>query len=998
MGKMVRAKWFRATLVCVALVALYAGLGFGLAPGIIRKQAVDFFAETYGRELQVGAVRLNPFLLQLEIQDLALPDKDGREMLGLKRLFVDFELSSLWRRVFVFREVTVDAPGVRAALRADGTLNLADLALPARDVPERKKAGLPSVWIESLSITDGKFDYVDATRKPQPLTRSFAPVTLSLKDFRTTPEGGDFAFSARTAQAERLDWKGRIFLAPTLSSQGDFAVVGLRAPDLAELIGDALPVGVTAGSADLAGSYRVSLGNGVDLKLQVPNLTLTGLGLRARGAASDWVQLPSLVISDTEVALPERRVSVGKVALAGLKLIIWLEADGSVNLQRLFASAAPPAARAPPTTASAPVASKPAEAVPPWSVRLAALELTDAAIDFEDRMQAPVKRFAVAPLNVRLADASLDLSRPLKLAVDATVNGRALFKVAGSLTPQPLTADLDVSLQQASLQILQPYVAPYANLSIQDGLLSVDGKVLAAPSAAKVPAFSFAGDVSVKDFKSTDNALKQDLVNFRSLELQKLRYEHGPGALGIDRILVTQPYARVSISREQVLNIAAVLATQGAAAPVGPARTEVAVTPSRKAGAPPQRRPDAEPMPIRVRELRVTGGRMSFSDFSVQPNFAAEVFDLNGTVTGMSSARDARAAVNLKGRVDEFSPVSINGSIQPFAFDRYTDIGLKFENIALPVFNPYSGRLAGYTIAKGKLDTTLHYRLQDRRLTAAHKIRIDQLEWGDATQSQSAATLPVKLATSLLKDKNGVIDLDVPVAGTLDDPEFHIWPIVWKIIGNLLVKVVSAPFTLIASLFADAQDAQFVDFVPGGDSVDAATAARLAALASALVERPELRLDVPMGTAPDLDRPALAERRYKQQLDAAVSAALGRKPDDTTAMPAFDTLPPNQRLEILSALVRQQGGVVAPVAALPAASASAAAEGEAAAIRSLEKQARDAIAVPEAELGSLGQRRAAAVQRALLTGTPLKPERVFITSAGNISVREDRVRFELAVK
>ena len=245
-----------------------------------------------------------------------------------------------------------------------------------------------------------------------------------------------------------------------------------------------------------------------------------------------------------------------------------------------------------------------------------------------------------------------------------------------------------------------------------------------------------------------------------------------------------------------------------------------------------------EGMPIRIREVRVDGGRMNFSDLSIQPNFAAEVRQLNGTITGLSSSFLSRATVDRKGKVDDFSPVVIAGTLLPFAFDRFTDIGLKFENIALPVFNPYSGQFAGYNIAKGKLTTDLRYRIEDRKLDASHKTRIDQLEWGEASANQGEATLPVKFATSLLKDRDGVINLDAPVTGTLDDPKLRIGPIVWQIIKNLIVKAVTAPFALLGALFAGAEDAQFVDFAPGDATLEAATAGRLAALSKGLVQKP----------------------------------------------------------------------------------------------------------------------------------------------------------------
>jgi hypothetical protein len=236
-------------------------------------------------------------------------------------------------------------------------------------------------------------------------------------------------------------------------------------------------------------------------------------------------------------------------------------------------------------------------------------------------------------------------------------------------------------------------------------------------------------------------------------------------------------------------------------------------------------------MPIRIREVRIDAGRMDFADYFIQPNFAADINSLEGVVTGVSTNPNAHAKVDLKGKVGEFSPVTIAGEIQPFAYDRFTDIGLKFENISLPVFNPYSGRFAGFNIAKGKLTTDLHYAIVDRKLDAKHHIRIDQLEWGEATASKEAVPLPIKFATSLLKDVNGVIDLDVPVTGTLDDPRFRIGPIVWQIIKNILVKAVTAPFRFLGSLFKGAEDAQFVEFIPGDATLTATSAVKLATLA-----------------------------------------------------------------------------------------------------------------------------------------------------------------------
>ena len=393
---------------------------------------------------------------------------------------------------------------------------------------------------------------------------------------------------------------------------------------------------------------------------------------------------------------------------------------------------------------------------------------------------------------------------------------------------------------------------------------------------------------------------------------------------------------------------------------------------------------------------------MNFSDFFMRPNFSAEVQDLGGTIMGVSSAADSRARVDLQGKVGEFSPVSIAGELQPFAFDRYTDIGLSFENISLPIFNPYSGRVAGYNIAKGKLTTELHYKILDRKLEAAHKIRIDQLEWGEASANKGEATLPVKFATALLRDRHGVINLDVPVTGTLDDPKFRIGRIVWQIIKNIIVKAVTAPFALLGSLFGGAEEAQFVDFVPGDAALPGAIAERLASLSKSLVEKPEIKLDVPIGVEAGLDRPALAERAYQLQLSATMSSVLRKGAEDETALPAFDTLEPKQRITVLKKLLEQQVGLVAKVPEPPATPegmprAEAKALREAAEIEFLDKEARARVGVTDAELETLSQERAIAIQRALLASGDLEPTRVFLTRNGKVAAADGQVRYELAL-
>jgi hypothetical protein len=496
----------------------------------------------------------------------------------------------------------------------------------------------------------------------------------------------------------------------------------------------------------------------------------------------------------------------------------------------------------------------------------------------------------------------------------------------------------------------------------------------------------------------------------------------------VEQVLVQQPFARVIISPERVVNISAVLDPEGTRKALeerrAAAAAEAAMTPAqkaqrereleaareraakeRKAGHAPQPAMaplPAEGMPVRIREVRVERGTLDFTDNNVQPNFAARVQDVHGTVTGLSSDPKSHAKLDFKGKVGEFSPVTIAGEVQPFSFERYADIGLRFENISLPIFNPYSGRFAGYAIAKGKLTTDLHYLVQDRKLDAKHHIRIDQLEWGEQTATQGEATLPVKFATVLLRDADGVINLDIPVAGTLGDPTFRVGPIVWQIIKNLIVKAVTAPFKLLGALFAGAEEAQYVDFVPGQAALDPPTVERLGALSKSLLQKPGLNLNVPIGALPELDGAALRESAYQEQLGKAMKKELGRSAKEG-AMPAYDTLDPDQKIDVLNGLLEKQTGSKPKVPESPAppegtSRKDAKAMAQAAEVEFLEKTARANVAVPATAIGELSEGRATAIQHALLDTSGLDPTRVFLVRNGKVAAQDGKVRFQLELK
>jgi Domain of Unknown Function (DUF748) len=1000
--RLIKTKTFRIVAVIALLIGVYALAGFVLAPKLLRSALMKDIPQALGVTPAIGEIRVNPFSFQLQVSDFSLSAPGGDKLLGFERLFVDFQLSSIWHREYTFASIDIIAPSVNAVVARDGSLNLLRLRPQSpTPKPQEKNQPLPAIRIDSFKVSKGLLSYEDRSR-PSDFATRLEPINFELRDFTTGVEGGRFTFTGSTKLGERIEWSGHLSAQP-IESDGEFRLVGLQAHTIWDYIEDQVSFAINSGAIDLNATYTFSLKDALDLKLDVSKVAVSDLAVRPKQSETDWITIPQLLVSGTTVDLSKRQAHVESLSLTGVKLVTWLEPDGSFNLLKL--------ASTPSTTTMAPTAAPatPAAAGTPWQFELRKFDLKEASISAEDRSTNPPAKVLLAPLSLQIEGASLDLARPLPVSLDTKINEKGSLSVSGEITPQPLAVSLSVKPSNIDLTTIQPYIAKSTSMTLLAGRLSGDVKLR---YGAKKPAVQLTGNVSLAGLHTIDNTLRDDFINWERLDLVGLNYQHDPDRLSIEQIVARKPYARVIIEPDTSLNVTRVLAgpsaksTAGTAAAVALPPAKASATPFRAALAAARRKsvPNAPshaaaapmPFPMAIKKVLVHGGQANFSDLSIQPNFTAGIQSLEGTVLGLSSSQNSRAKVDLHGQVDAYSPVSITGEVNPFSAAISADLALDFRNMELTLFNPYSGKFAGYNITKGKLTTELHYKVDGRKLDAQHHIVVDQLEFGDKTASKDAVSLPVKLAVALLKDRHGVIDLSIPVNGSLDDPQFKVWPIIWKVFVNILEKAVTAPFALLGALFGGGPDLQFIDFQPGVAQLDSAGADKVKTVVKALAERPQLKIDVPIAAVTELDRPALVEAQFLAQVREA-QAAKGSGKKSAAEVLALDQMDPAARLDLLSKLYEKKVGgepkypdTIANIKAKP--------DMVAAKTDFLAQELHAHIAIGEAELGALGQQRAVVVQQALLTDTQIDPERVFLVANDKAKKQDGKVRLELSLK
>jgi Domain of Unknown Function (DUF748) len=1024
--RLIKTKTFRIVAVIALLIGVYALAGFVLAPRLLRSALMKDIPETLGVTPAVGEIRVNPFLFQLQVNDFSLSAPGGDKLLGFERLFVDFQLSSIWHREYTFASIDITAPSVNAVVARDGSLNLLRLR-PQSPMPKppQKNQPLPAIRIDSFKVSRGLLSYEDRSR-PSDFATRLEPINFELRNFTTGVEGGRFTFNGATKLGERIEWSGHLSAQP-IESDGEFQLVGLQAQTIWRYVEDQVSFAINSGSIELNATYRFSLKDALDLTLDVSKVAVSDLTVRPKQSQIDWITIPQMLVSGTTVDLSKRQARVESLSLTGVKLVTWLEPDGSFNLLKLAsapstttaptaasatpggavpttpAPAAPAAGGAPQFTTTAPVA-----ASTPWQFELSKFDLKAASISAEDRSTNPPAKVLLAPLSLQIAGASLDLARPLPVSLDTKINENGSLSVSGEITPQPLAVTLSLKPNNIDLTTIQPYIAKSSSMSLLAGRLSGDVKV---HYGAKKPAVQLTGNVSVAGLHTIDNSLRDDFINWERLDLVGVNFQHDPDRLSIEQIVARKPYARVIIEPDTSLNVTRVLAGPATRSPAAAATAtlppaKASPTPFRAAlaagrrksvsNAVPHAKVAPKTFPMAIKKVVIHGGQANFADLSIQPNFAAGIQSLEGTVLGLSSTQNSRAKVDLHGQVDAFSPVSITGEVNPFSAAISADLALDFRNMELTLFNPYSGKFAGYNITKGKLTTELHYKVDGRKLDAQHHIVVDQLEFGDKTASKDAVSLPVKLAVALLKDRQGVIDLSIPVTGSLDDPQFKVWPIIWKVFVNILEKAITAPFALLGALFGGGPDLQFIDFQPGVGQLDSGGADKIKTVVKALAERPQLKIDVPIAAVSDLDRPALVEAQFLAQVREAQAAKNSGKKSGAEA-PALDQMDPAARLDLLAKLYEKQVGgqpkypeSIANIKVKP--------EMTAAKIDFLAQQLHAHIVIGEAELQALGQQRAVAVQQALLTDTQIDPARVFLVANDKAKKQDGKVRLELSLK
>ncbi len=692
-------------------------------------------------------------------------------------------------------------------------------------------------------------------------------------------------------------------------------------------------------------------------------------------------------------ALRKRVVALEEVRLAAPAIAVRVREDGTMNLLDLVPAD---------TAAADGEAKKPGK---PWIVRVDRLAVNHGGITLTDDIAHA--DIAIDSLHLVLTSFASEPGDTARFETRLLSRDGGALRASGYAMPLDGVVDARVDVDSLVMVPAGPYLAQFAYLELKGGKLNVHGDVRAVAAPGAQPDVRYVGDFVIDDLALFDTLKKQDFFGFNRLAIVKAQAQSQPPGAEVSEIAVDGIYARIAIAEDRSFNVNDVFA---------PARARADSVRALKSGnmvIDSTIAPSQAPLPdIAIGRVKIDGGEVDFSDLSLPLPFATRVHSVKGEVTALSPDNAAGSEVLIEGTVDEHGFAKATGFINAFDPIAFTDLKVSFRNIELTDLTPYSGKFAGYRIKKGKLSLGLEYDIQNAQLKGDNEILLEKLTLGEKVESPDATSLPVKLAIALLKDSNGNIDLDLEVAGDLNDPKVNTASLIWQALKKVIIKITTAPFRFLGNLLGIGGDEmEFVEFEPGRKNLTPPQHERLGNLAKALKEKPGLKLEVHGAYDKRADAQAIRSQRFNALLEERLLASAG---GDSSAVSAIKGDPSSGRMQsVLEALYTESFGsdklaalktthTKAPAVAAPAAGTPAPSSSPTLDLAGYFAAMRDELIATQpatdADLVQLSTDRTAAIRGYMVEMQTIPAERIAISETDVHDDNEDWVRCKLGLE
>lgn len=949
--------------------------GFFAVPPLVKYLLVKNLSTELNRDVSIGRIKTNPYDLTMTVGGFAVKEKGtGEVFISFDELFVNIQAVSLFKRALVVSEVRLTKPFIRVIRDEDGSYNFSDLLeKTSRDsAPPEKKSEPFQFSVNNINIVNGSADFLDA---PKEVFHEVTDLNLTVPfvsnmkyylqafvqpKFSALVNGDSFTIEGKTKP-----------FSDSLETEININISDLDLADYLGYVPTRKHFNLLSGSLDL--TAKVSYIQYTD---KDPSLELTGkLALKDINLA-DEKKNPLLKIANVDFDIAsvkplEDLIHLAHMSVTSPDVTMRRNKDGTIDVVTITTLLIGTAQQKGDAKPSQPVKDK-----KPMSLIIDKWQMADGKARFQDSMPPEpvtieIKNAESEAKNISLAKGSkADMQFSFLMGKAGKVRGK------GTIGLEPMTANLTLDVKGLGITPFQPYFTDKVRVYVSSGSVNTSGALVIDQPAGKDLTARYTGKLLVTEFNAADKDAMEELLRWKTLSLEGLDVNYNPMRFSVKGVSLSDFYAAITIQPDGTLNLHQLTVPDEV-----PAKTDDKAVPSEP----------TLPANVEIGGITLQGGMIKFTDKNIKPTYTANLSQIGGRVSSLSMKKDNAADVEVRGKFNDYVPLEITGKVNPWKEHFFVDLTASTKNFELSPLSPYSGKYVGYTIDKGQLSFDLKYLIIQKKLESQNRVLLDQFTFGDKVESPEATKLPVRLAVSLLKDRKGQINLDIPVTGNIDDPKFSVWKVVWQIIGNLLVKAATSPFALLGALFGGGEELSYLEFDYGRANLSEANLKKIDTIIKALDDRPALKLDIQGHVDVDRDTEGLknylVQKKVKtQKLKDLTKKGSGAIPvDDVKVEPA--EYEKYLRMAYDAEKFPKPRNIIGLAKTLP--------------VPEMEKLMLTNTIVKEEDLRTLANQRAANAKDAILKSGKISGDRIFLVETKTLApekkdnIKNSRVDFKL---
>jgi len=555
------------------------------------------------------------------------------------------------------------------------------------------------------------------------------------------------------------------------------------------------------------------------------NLSLSELELRKRSTEEKLVNFSSFNVDGVRVNTSEKSVDIAKVSLHGLDIKTARLENRRLNIQDLVAVKVKKIVKK---------VSKKSDSTDekPYSITLKHFALDAAQVSFNDKALTPHVKSKIDRIFLNAYDIDVKKNSWLKYRLYMRVNSKGIITSNGNLRHTPLKQKGTLEVKNLSLTELTPYLQEKVFVKVDDGRLSLKTKIEYSISSKK-PDLRVTGSLNINEVFINDSRDSSAVISFNELRLKSFTLETSPNRLYIDEIDVNAFYVNALIDEQKQMNLATLMKPTDEKST---SEEEVVVVEDENATA-------EVAFPVKILKMNVALGSANFADMSLPIKFKTNIHDLNGVIYSISNVPGETTYVNIDGEIDKYGSTKLKGSVNSANPKEYTDLEFNFKNLDLHSLSGYSANFAGHEIDSGKLFLDLGYDIKNSELIGSNNLMIKKIELGREVEDENITSLPLGFVIALLEDDEGIIEIDMPVEGNLDEPDFKYGTLVMNTLGNLILKAVTSPFTFLGSMMGlDGEALEYAEFEVGSAVILPPEREKLDQIAKMMTKRPKIKL------------------------------------------------------------------------------------------------------------------------------------------------------------